>query len=104
MTDTQGVPGQVEVSADTLPSHHAEGGQGHMTSFGSSEKAVAASTQGRCWDTGSGNHELLPGFVLGLPDPGCASYLTLFVSQGHYRKSGENDGTELTGFLWGLNE
>lgn len=74
------------------------------TSFGSSEEAVAALTPGRRRDTVSGNRELLPGFVLALPDPGCASYLTFFVSQGHYLKSGANDRTQLTGVLWGLND
>ena len=31
--------------------------------------------------------------VLTRPDPGCATYLTLFVSQSHYLKSGDNNGT-----------
>lgn len=42
--------------------------------------------------------------VLALPDPGCESCLTPFVSQGHYLESGDNDRTELTGSLWGLKE
>lgn len=71
-----------------LASHQAEGGQGHKTGFENSEEGVLASTQGRRQNTVCGNQELLPGFVLALPDPGRASYLTLFVSLGHYLKYG----------------
>lgn len=69
------------------------GGQGHQAGFGSSEEGVLAPPKGRRWDPVSGTPARLPGFPLTLPDPGCAHYLTLFVSQGHYLKSGDNDGT-----------
>lgn len=79
--------GKVEMKcAHPLASRQAEGGQGHKNGFESSEEGVLASTQGRRQDTLCGNQELWPGFVLTLPDPGCTSYLTFFVSQGHYLK------------------
>lgn len=63
-----------------------------MTSSGRSEESGLACAQGRGWGTVSGNQELLPGFVLARPDPGCTSHSTLCVSQGLCLRSGNNDG------------
>lgn len=84
--------------AHPLAARQAGGGQGHKTGFESSEEGVLASSQGRRQDTVCGNQELLPGLVLTLPDPGCTSYLTLFVSQGHYLKHGIMMGLSSQGY------
>lgn len=89
--------------AHPLPSGPAEGGRGHESGCQSTEEGVPASVPRR-----RGEQCLEPGAAAcggqALPDPGCASPSTLFVSLGHDVKSGDNDETQLTGLLWGLNE
>lgn len=99
MAATPAVARQAERrGAHPSPPGPGGGGQGPTTGAGCSEEGVLACAQGRGWGTVSGSQELLPGFVLARPDPGCTSHLTLSVSQGHYPNSGNNDETWLTGY------